>query len=113
MNQLETFWLRKIIFLSMAILTLVSSMAIVRPAFAQVAPANFDEIDDYISARMKELGIPGAALVIVQGDQIVHLRAFGVADADASAMITVRQLLNQVSGVKILTLWRRISRFKR
>jgi CubicO group peptidase (beta-lactamase class C family) len=29
---------------------------------------------------MKELGIPGAALVIVQGDQIVHLRAFGVAD---------------------------------
>ncbi len=114
---------------------------------------------------MKELGIPGAALVIVQGDQIVHLRAFGVADADgrpvtpqtpfftgstgksftalaimqlveagkikvdapvqtylpwfrvadadASAMITVRQLLNQVSGVKILTLWRRISRFKR
>ena len=49
MNQLETFWLRKIIFLSMAILTLVSFMAIVRPAFAQVAPANFDEIDDYMA----------------------------------------------------------------
>src|SRR6266545_4231299 len=81
MNQLETFWLRKIIFLSMAILTLVSSMAIVRPAFAQVAPANFDEIDTYISTRMKELGIPGAALVIIQGDQIVHLKAFGEADA--------------------------------
>src|SRR6266508_5860941 len=31
---------------------------------------------------MKELGIPGAALVIVQGDQIVHLQAFGVADAE-------------------------------
>ena len=31
---------------------------------------------------MKELGIPGAALVIVQGDQIVHLKAFGMADAD-------------------------------
>ena len=30
---------------------------------------------------MKELGIPGAALVVVQGDQIVHLKAFGVADA--------------------------------
>jgi CubicO group peptidase (beta-lactamase class C family) len=29
---------------------------------------------------MKELGIPGAALVVVQGDQIVHLQAFGVAD---------------------------------
>ena len=151
MNQHETAWLRKIIFLTMVILTLVSFMAIVRPAFAQVAPANFDDIDDYISTRMKELGIPGAALVVVQGDQIVHLKAFGVADgsgrpvtpqtpfftgstgksftalaimqlveagkiklddpvqtdlpwfhvadADASALITVRQLLNQVSGL--------------
>jgi CubicO group peptidase (beta-lactamase class C family) len=108
-------------------------------------------VDTYISMRMKELGIPGAALVIVRGDQIVHLKAFGVADASgravtpqtpfftgstgksftalaimqlveagkikldkpiqiylpwfrvadasASARITVRQLLNQVSGL--------------
>ena len=151
MNQHETAWLRKIIFLSIAILTVVSSLARVMPAFAQVTPASFDEVDDYISTRMKELGIPGAALVIVQGDQIIHLKAFGVADADghsvtpqtpfftgstgksftalaimqlieagkikldapvqtylpwfrvadsdASTLITVRQLLNQVSGL--------------
>ena len=101
--------------------------------------------------KMKELGIPGAALVIVQGDQIVHLKAFGtadgsgrlitpqtpfftgstsksftalaimqlveagkikldapvqtylpwfrVADVKASQMITIRQLLNQTSGL--------------
>ncbi len=151
MNQHETAWLRKIIFLSMAVLAAVSSVAKVKPAFAQIAPANFDAVDDYISTKMKELGIPGAALVIVQGDQIVHLKAFGVADAEgrlvtpqtpfftgstgksftalaimqlveagkikldapvqtylpwfrvadvnASEMITVRQLLNQVSGL--------------
>jgi len=151
MNQHKTFWLRKIIFLTMAILAVVSSMASVRTAFAQSTPANFDVVDDYISTKMKELGIPGAALVIVQGDQIVHLKAFGAADAsrrpvtpqtpfftgstgksftalaimqlveagrikldapvqtylpwfrvddpDASALITVRQLLNQVSGL--------------
>jgi CubicO group peptidase (beta-lactamase class C family) len=29
---------------------------------------------------MKELGIPGAALVIVENEQIVHLKAFVVAD---------------------------------
>ena len=81
MNQRETAWLRKIILLSMAILAIVSSVARVNPAFAQVKPADFDAVDDYISAKMKELGIPGAALVIVQGDQIVHLKAFGVADA--------------------------------
>ena len=81
MNHHETAWLRKIIFLIMAI----SDCGLVRgqsqPAFPQTAPANFDAVDDYISTRMKELGIPGAALVIVQGDQIVHLKAFGVADA--------------------------------
>src|SRR6266511_3938173 len=106
MNQLETFWLRKIIFLSMAILTLVSSMAIVRPAFAQVAPANFDEIDDYISARMKELGIPGAALAIMQLVEAgkikvdapvqTYLPWFRFFYVDASAMRSTRFLFNQV-----------------
>lgn len=151
MNQHATTWLRKIVFLTIVILTVVSSVATVQPAFAQVAPANFDAVDAYISAKMEELGIPGAALVIVQDDQIVHLKAFGVADdsgrpvtpqtpfftgstgksitalaimqlveadkikldapvqtylpwfsvadPDASAMITVRQLLNMNSGI--------------
>src|SRR6185503_5294861 len=80
MNQRETTWLRKIIFLTMGILVMVSSVARVQPAFAQVTPAKFDEIDSYIRTRMKELGIPGAAIVVVQDDQIIHLQAFGVAD---------------------------------
>jgi CubicO group peptidase (beta-lactamase class C family) len=80
MNQHKTSLLRKIILLSLVVLSIISLMVRVNPAFAQVAPSNFDEIDDYINTRMKELGIPGAALVIVQGDQIVHLKAFGVAD---------------------------------
>jgi CubicO group peptidase (beta-lactamase class C family) len=81
MNQQATSQLRKIIFLTMAILGILLSVASVRPALAQSMPANFDAVDDYITIKMKELGIPGAALVIVQGDQIVHLKAFGVADA--------------------------------
>lgn len=80
MNQHETALLRKIIFLSIAILAAVSSVARVKPAFAQIAPANFDTVDTYISTKMKELGIPSATPVVVQGNQIAHLRAFGVAD---------------------------------
>ncbi len=149
MKQHQTSRLQKIFFLAMAILAVTTSAA--RPAFAQATTSNFNEVDDYISTRMKELEIPGAALVIVKGDQIVHLKAFGVADgsgrpvtpqtpfftgstgksftalaimqlvetgkieldapvqtylpwfhvanANASEMITVRQLLNQVSGL--------------
>ena len=65
MNQHKTALLRKIIFLSIAILAAVLSVARIKPAFAQGTPADFDKIDDYISTKMKELGIPGAALVIV------------------------------------------------
>src|SRR5688572_17020664 len=81
MNQHQIPWLRNIIFLTLAILVTLSSVTRVRPSLAQSMPANFDAVDEYISTKMKELGIPGAALVIVEGDQIVHLKAFGVADA--------------------------------
>jgi CubicO group peptidase (beta-lactamase class C family) len=116
---------------------------------------DFAAIDRYVQAEMATQRIPGLALGIVEGDQIVHLRGFGradqsgrpvtpqtpffagsttksftalavmqlheagevdldapvqrylpwwrVADADASATITVRQLLYQVSGLSKAT----------
>ncbi len=35
---------------------------------------------------MRDLRIPGLALGIVQGDQIVHLKGFGVADPSGRAV---------------------------
>ncbi len=110
-----------------------------------------DKIDAYIQSRMQIASIPGLALGIVQDDQIVYLKGYGVAgpdgravtpqtpfilgstsksftalavmqlieagkidldapvtrylpwfrtsDAEASAQITVRNLLNQISGL--------------
>ena len=112
---------------------------------------DFATIDSYVQAQLGASHIPGLALGIVQGDQIVHLKGFGkandsgsavtpqtpfllgslsksftalavmqlveagkialdapiarylprfrVADPAASARITVRQLLNQTSGI--------------
>jgi CubicO group peptidase (beta-lactamase class C family) len=37
----------------------------------------FDKIDAYIEGQMKRLNIPGAALAVVEGDRIVHVRGFG------------------------------------
>jgi CubicO group peptidase (beta-lactamase class C family) len=53
------------------------------PAFAGTARAsepNFAVIDAYVEAQMKEIRIPGLALGIIQGDQTVHLKGYGVAD---------------------------------
>jgi CubicO group peptidase (beta-lactamase class C family) len=124
---------------------------------------SFGEIDAYVTEQMKRLNIPGAALVIVEGDQIVHQRGFGqarpggeaptpqtpffigstaksftalavmqlveagkveldapvqrylpwfrVANAQASAQITVRHLLNQTSGLPLLPSWEQLADF--
>ena len=117
----------------------------------------YDAIDRYIEQQLKRLNVPGAALAIVEGDQIVHQRGFGqtrpggtppspqtpfvlgsvtksftalavmqlveagkvdldapvqrylpwfrVADPRASAQMTVRQLLNQTSGLPSASGW--------
>src|SRR2546425_5337859 len=120
-------------------------------AASSTSTPEFAQIDSYIQAQLVESRMPGLALGIVHGDQIVHLQGFGkaddsgravtpqtpffigsnsksftalavmqlveagkmrldarvyeylpwfrVADRSASAVITVRQLLNQTSGL--------------
>jgi CubicO group peptidase (beta-lactamase class C family) len=120
-------------------------------AASSTSLSDFAAIDSYVKAQVNESHIPGLALGIVQGDQILHLKGFGkakdsgsavtpqtpfilgslsksftalavmqlveankiqldapiarsipwfrVADPAASVRITVRQLLNQTSGL--------------
>src|SRR6266545_860233 len=46
----------------------------------------FAAIDRYVAAEMHAQHIPGLALGIVQGDQIVHLKGFGVADTSGGVV---------------------------
>jgi CubicO group peptidase (beta-lactamase class C family) len=61
-----------------------SIIAIARTFFAKTSGKGrsselhiFDEIDQYIEGQMHRLHIPGAALAIVEGDQITHMCGFG------------------------------------
>lgn len=67
-------------------------------ALAADNPSDFAVIDAYIETQMRDLRIPGLALGIVQGDQIVHLKGFGVADA-SGRLVTAQTpfLLNSIS----------------
>ena len=78
--------IRKITLLSMMFFVFISSGFQVSRSFAETRLTDLEEVDAYISTKMKELGIPGAALVIVEGDQIAHLKAFGVADASGRSV---------------------------
>jgi CubicO group peptidase (beta-lactamase class C family) len=42
--------------------------------------ADFAAIDAYVQSEMHAARVPGLALGIVQGDQILHLKGFGIAD---------------------------------
>jgi CubicO group peptidase (beta-lactamase class C family) len=46
-----------------------------RPVFDS---GSYEEIDAYIEKQLDALNIPGASLAIVEGDQIVHMKGFGV-----------------------------------
>jgi CubicO group peptidase (beta-lactamase class C family) len=59
-------------------------LAFLRLAFSVAAsskpapkPSSYAAIDTYVEGQMKRLAIPGAALAIVEGDSIVHMRGFG------------------------------------
>jgi CubicO group peptidase (beta-lactamase class C family) len=49
---------------------------------APSAAIDYAAIDAYIEAQMRELRMPGLALGIAEGSQIVHFKGFGVAGPD-------------------------------
>lgn len=69
----------------------------------------FSVIDSYIEARMHELRIPGLALAVVEGDQIVHLKGFGVAGSDGRPVtpqtpFQINSLGKPMTGVAVMQL---------
>ena len=54
---------------------------------SQVANPDFAAIDKFIEKEMRAQRIPGLALGIVQGNQIIHLKGFGIADPSGRAVM--------------------------
>jgi len=64
--------------LALAIKVMAGSLTQAKPAPRRASRGtSFEEIDMFIAEQIKRLNIPGAALAVVEGDQIVHLRGFG------------------------------------
>jgi CubicO group peptidase (beta-lactamase class C family) len=76
------------LFTGMSLFLLTAWLALVpMSAFAatpHTSAPDFAAIDAYVLSQMQELHIPGVALGIVHGNQVVHLRGFGTADPAGS-----------------------------
>src|SRR5918997_153273 len=56
-----------------------------------------------VQAAMDTFGIPGAAVALVEGDQIVYARGFGVRELDSQAPVTPRTRFRIASNTKSMT----------
>ncbi len=75
---------RLILIVMTCLICLASSTVLASPAIA-IDP-DFAAIDAFVEAQMKDQRLPGLALGIVKGDQIVHLKGFGIADPSGRAV---------------------------
>jgi CubicO group peptidase (beta-lactamase class C family) len=71
------FHMQQVLFLGVGFL-LLGFLLSLQPAPA-LAEEPLSEIDSYIEERMRELQIPGLAVAIVRGDEIVYSRGYGIA----------------------------------
>lgn len=68
----------KITALVILLACLASSIAFASQS--QATSPDFAAIDAYVEAQMKDIHLPGVALGIIQGNQIVYLKGYGIAD---------------------------------
>ena len=52
----------------------------------QAVGPDFAAIDAYVEAQMKDIRLPGLALGIIQGDQILYVKGYGIADPSGRAV---------------------------
>src|SRR3712207_2371790 len=53
---------------------------------ARTSPPDVAQIDAFVRAQVARHGIPGLALAVVDGDQIIHLGGYGTADQTGRAV---------------------------
>ena len=66
-------------------------------------PASYPEIDDYIHQQMLVDNIPGLAVVVVQGDEVVYCKGFGISSVETNQPVTPQTIFDLASVTKSFT----------
>src|SRR5512133_869660 len=73
------------------------------PQLAPDMAQKMSEIDRYIDGERKATGLPGLAIAIVQGNAIVHMRGYGIADKQSRRPVTLATPFVLASSSKSFT----------
>lgn len=71
--------------------------------FSPQAQAPFSEVDEYIRQQMMAEDIPGLAVVVVRGSQVVYLEGFGVTSLNTPQPVTPQTVFDLASSSKSFT----------
>jgi len=70
---------------------------------ASAKPIDFAELDRVVPEELKATNTPGAVIVVVSGNQVVHQKAFGVANVETNAPLQPEMLFRLGSTTKMFT----------
>ncbi|HET9913115.1 MAG TPA: hypothetical protein VFQ13_14565, partial [Anaerolineales bacterium] len=74
-----TKWIARVAILMLTLeLFVVSPVKANQGSYRRSGNNSYDEMDAYIEEQLRALNLPGASLAIVEGDQVVHTKGFGV-----------------------------------
>lgn len=79
---------------------------------ARAANADFSVLDSAIQAQMDKHGLPGVALAVIAGDQIVHLKGYGTAGSHAMTPQTQMFIGSQSKSFTALAIARLVDQGK-
>ncbi len=65
--------------------------------------ASCPQVDDYISQQMESDDIPGLAVVVVQGEEVVYCKGFGVSSIETDKAVTPNTIFDLASVSKSFT----------
>ena|SRR5947209_6773867 len=65
--------------------------------------AQQNTIDDAVTAEMKSAHVPGAAIVVVQGNAAIYAKPFGVANVETAVPMTLDTVFELASLTKTFT----------
>lgn len=63
----------------------------------------YPEIDEYVARQMVDEDVPGLAVVVVQGDEIIYLKGFGVTSLSDPSPVTPQTIFDLASISKSFT----------
>jgi len=75
----------------------------IKSVSSQETSVSYPEVDDYIEQQMMDEDIPGLAVVVVQGDEIIYLKGFGITSLKNPSPVTPQTIFDLASISKSFT----------